>query len=106
MSTRRLVVTIDELNLYGFDAHQRPAIRQALERELARLFSQAPSAPVRGANIERHTAPPLAVTATGTAFAVGAGLAQRVYDAASMAGAGAPGAGTAGLVAAARRGRS
>jgi len=39
VSRRRVVVTVGELNLHGFDPHQRYAIGDALERELGARFA-------------------------------------------------------------------
>lgn len=45
MKARRVVVTIDEVRLHGFDPLRRSAFGDALTRELTRRLSQERSAP-------------------------------------------------------------
>lgn len=78
MSRRRVVVTVGELNLHGFDARQRYAIADAVEAELMRRFASfAPGTPREVARVDAGVvqrapgAPPAAL---------GAQIAQLAHD--------------------------
>jgi hypothetical protein len=86
MTSRRIVIRIEELNLHGFEPHLRPGVRDALERELAELFAMRPHAPYRGGRIERVVAPSIAVAPTASARTLGVGLANRIHGAAAAVG--------------------
>jgi hypothetical protein len=76
VSRRRVVVTIDQLNLHGFDAHQRFAIGDAIERELGRRFTTfAAAEPVGADRIDAGSFE----HAGGAPAAAGARIAERIH---------------------------
>lgn len=78
MSRRRVVVTIDELNLHGFDAHRRSAIGEAIERELGRRFATfAATEPAVSGRIDAGS---FDHAGGASAAAIGARVAERVHN--------------------------
>ncbi len=80
MKRRRVVVSIDEVRLHGFDPRARSAIGDALSSELARLFGDAPLKPIsrEAARADGGTMPAGRRAAPAT---LGAGIADRVHRA-------------------------
>jgi hypothetical protein len=73
---------IEELVLHGFTPRDRDRIGEALERELARLFSErgVPTSVVNGGEIPRLNAGSFNVTAGAKPEMIGAQLALQVYQ--------------------------
>jgi hypothetical protein len=79
VSRRRVVVTIDELNLHGFDAHRRSAMGDAIERELSRRFATFAAREPAGA--DRIDAGSFEHAGGAPPAAIGARVAERVHGA-------------------------
>jgi hypothetical protein len=82
VTRRKIELTIDELVLHGLDPSDRAGIREAIERELSRLFAQRGVPPtlagrgVRAARLEDATEE---VQAGSRADAIGAQVARTLY---------------------------
>lgn len=74
---RSIEVHIEELVLHGFEPHQRHTIGDALQRELARLFSQPQLQPPLSR--ERIDAGNIRLTPSARPAAIGAQVASAVF---------------------------
>jgi hypothetical protein len=81
MKGRSLDLYVEELVLHGFPAGDRYVIAEAVERELARLFTEqgASSFLAQGGTIDRLNGGSFAVAPVAKPEALGAQIAQAVY---------------------------
>jgi hypothetical protein len=76
-----LELHIDELVLHGFAPGDRFRIRDAVERELSRLFlGQLPTLLANPAEIDRKTAPPIKIASSARPEVIGRRVAQSIYQ--------------------------
>lgn len=78
MRAPRVVVTIDEVRLHGFDPRERAAIGEALSSELQRLFATQPPLPL-GRSVHRIDAGTAATPRSGSPARLGASVAAGVH---------------------------
>jgi len=81
MKASSIELHIEELVLHGFAPGDRHAIAEAVERELARLFSEQGARPSLAANLAgaRLNAGSFNVAPNADAEAIGAQVAQALY---------------------------
>jgi hypothetical protein len=87
MKPRRIVITIDEIILDAVDAGAQRELGDTLERELRRVFSTAPAAPLRSAELARINGSPITLGPAPRAPGLAAGLAERIHHGVATAGA-------------------
>jgi hypothetical protein len=85
MKPRRVVITINEIVLHGFD-QASAATATALKRELVWVFSERPLAARQGAEIAHVSAPAMALPPHAPPRALAAGLAERIHGGVAAAG--------------------
>jgi hypothetical protein len=82
VTRRKIELTIDELVLHGLDPSDRAGIREAIERELSRLFAQRgvpPSLAAERGRTARLDDATDEVQAGSRADAIGAQVARTLY---------------------------
>jgi hypothetical protein len=78
VSGPRVVVTIDEVRLHGFDPRERAAIGAALARELEQRFVTQPPVPI-ARSVHRIDAGAAVAPRSGAPAGVAAGIAAGVH---------------------------
>ncbi len=81
MTPQNIDLHIQELVLYGFDNPDSYYVRSAVERELARLFSErgVPSYLTRGRQVARLSGATFDVASGSEVDAIGSQVAQALY---------------------------
>ncbi|HEY0083387.1 MAG TPA: hypothetical protein VGB61_11390, partial [Pyrinomonadaceae bacterium] len=81
MTGQRIEIAIEELILHGIDPSDRDGIRDSIERELERLFSErgVPEPLAAGGKIAQLNNAVIEVQAGSRADAIGALVAQSLY---------------------------
>jgi hypothetical protein len=82
MKSHRIEIAIEELVLNGLDPSDRDGIREVIERELQRLFTErgVPPQLSRGGKIPRLENAAVEVQAGSRADAIGAQVARSLYQ--------------------------